>query len=64
MNASKVNPENLVVIRYDKFASINTALRTLDCDWSLHKFIEENFSKLTDNNQIFRIDFACNHFHF
>ena len=22
-----------------------TALQTLDCDWSLHKFIEMNFSK-------------------
>ena len=30
-----------------------TALQTLDCDWSVHKFIEVNFLKLADNNQIF-----------
>ena len=35
-----------------------TALQTHDCDWSPHKFIEMNFSKLTDN-QIFRNDFDC-----
>ena len=37
-----------------------TALQTLDCDWSVHKFIEVNFSKLTDD-QIFRND--CIHYH-
>ena len=26
------------------------------CDWLLHRFIEVNFSKLTDSNQIFRND--------
>ena len=36
-----------------------TALQTLDCDWSLYKFIDMNFSKLTHNNQIFRNDFVC-----
>ena len=40
-----------------------TALQTLDCDWSPHKFIEENFSKLTDSNQIFTLDFVCIHYH-
>ena len=25
------------------------------CDWSLHKFIGANFSKLTDSSQIFRL---------
>ena len=28
-----------------------TALQTLDCDWSLHKFIEVNFSKVTDTTK-------------
>ena len=37
-------------------------LQTLDCDWSVHNFIEVNFSKLTDNNQIFRNDFDCIHY--
>ena len=40
-----------------------TALQTLDCDWSPHKFIEVNFLKLMDSNQIFRIDFVCIHYH-
>ena len=29
------------------------------CDWLLHRFIEVNFSKLTDSNPIFRNDFVC-----
>ena len=33
------------------------------CDWSPHKFIEANFSKLTDSNEIFRIDFVGIHYH-
>ena len=32
------------------------------CDWSSHKFIEVNFSKLT-NNHIFRSEFVCIHYH-
>ena len=40
-----------------------TALQTLDCDWSVHKFTELNFSELTDNNQIFRNDFDWIHYH-
>ena len=40
-----------------------TALQTPDCDWLLHRFIEVNFSKLTDSNQIFRNDFVCLHYH-
>ena len=39
------------------------ALQMLDCDWSVFKFIEVNFLKLTDNNQIFRNDFYCIHYH-
>ena len=40
-----------------------TALQTLDGDWSVHWFIEVNFSKLTDKKQIFRNDFDCIHYH-
>ena len=41
-----------------------TELQTLDCDWSVHKFIDVNFLKLTDNYQIFRNDvFDCIHYH-
>ena len=40
-----------------------TALETLDSDWSVHKFIEVNFSKLTGNNQIFRNYFDYIHYH-
>ena len=40
-----------------------TALQTHDSDWSVHKFIEVNFLKLTDNNQIFRNDLNCFHYH-
>ena len=65
MNANKVNPENLAVVLWG--IHLNklmdgpiTALLTLDCDWSVHKFIEVNFSK--ENNQIFRNDFDCIHY--
>ena len=40
-----------------------TTLQTHDCDWSVHKFIKVNFSKLKDNNQIFRNDFDCISYH-
>ena len=40
-----------------------TALQTLDCDWSVHKLIEMNFSKLTDNKLIFSNDFDCTQYH-
>ena len=36
-----------------------TALQTPGCDWLIHKFLEVNFSKLTDSNQIFRNDFVA-----
>ena len=39
-----------------------TALQTPDCDWLLHSFIEVNFSKLTDSNQIFRNNFVGFHY--
>ena len=40
-----------------------TALQTPDCDWLLHRFIEVNFSKLTDSNKNFRNSFVCLHYH-
>ena len=40
-----------------------TALQTPDCDWLLNRFIEVNFSKLTESNQIFRNDFVGLHYH-
>ena len=47
-----VNSENLVVVRllleihlYKLMDGPITALQTLDCDWSVHLFIEVNFSK-------------------
>ena len=70
MNANKVNPENLVVVRYHLKIHLYklkegpiTVLQTFDCDWSVHKFIEVDLSKLTDSNQIFRIDFVSIHYH-
>ena len=39
------------------------ALQKLDCDWSPKKFIEVNFSQLTDSNQILMNDFVCIHCH-
>ena len=56
----------LLSVNFEKFTSIclwmATALQTFDSP-SVHKFIEVNFSKLTDNNQIFRNDFDCIHYH-
>ena len=40
-----------------------TVERLKCCDWSVHKFIEVNLSKLTDINQISRNDFGCIHYH-
>ena len=40
-----------------------TVKRLQCCDWSNHKLIEGNFSKLTDSNQIFRIDFVSINYH-
>ena len=60
----------LLSVNFEKFTSINlwtdqsqTALQTLDRYWSVHKFTEVNFSMLTDNNQIFKNDFDCIHYH-
>ena len=39
-----------------------TALQPLYCHWSLNKFINVNFSKLTESNQIFRIGFVFIHY--
>ena len=69
MNANKVIPENLVGVRYLWEIHLYTVMggpitveRLKCCDWSLHKFIFVNFSKLTDSNQIFRIDFPWIHY--
>ena len=63
MNANEVNPENLVAVRllweihlYEFMDGPISTLQALDYNWSVHKFTEVNFSKLTDNNQIFRND--------
>ena len=40
-----------------------TVERLKCCDWSVHKFLEENFSKLTDSSQIFWIGFVSIHYH-
>ena len=58
----------LLLVNFEKFTSINlwtdqSQRSNLDCDLSVHKFIEINFSKLTDDNQIFRNDFHCIHYH-
>ena len=55
-------------VNFEKFAFITyggpiTFERLKCCDWSVHKFLEMKFSKLTDSNQIFRIDFVCIHYH-
>ena len=74
INADKVNPVNLVAVPklweiylYKLAEGIIIALQTLDCHLTVtvivHKFIEVNFSKLTDNTQIFRNDFDCIHYH-
>ena len=71
MNAIKVIPENLVAsclltLRnsplYKLMEGPITALQKLDCDWFLHNFIEVNFSKLTNSNQMFRNDFVRIHY--
>ena len=59
----------LLSVNFEKLTSISlwggkiTALQTLDCDWSVHKFIEVNISELTDSNQILRNYFVCIHYH-
>ena len=68
MNENKVILENLVAVvnfqyDYKPEARPITALQTPDCDWSLFWYIEGNFSKLTDSNQIFMSDFVCFLYH-
>ena len=58
----------LLSVNYEKFTyklmdGPITVERLKCCDWSVHKFIEVNFSKITDSNQIFRIDLASIHYH-
>ena len=72
MNANNVIPENLLLsVNFDKFNNVNeehdqsqsNIRRAVTCDWSRTSFIESNFSKLTDSNQIFRNDFVCITYH-
>ena len=70
IKANEIIPENLVAVRwlreiylYKAMEQPITALQTPDCDWLLHRFIEVNFSKLTDSNQIFKDYFICLHYH-
>ena len=70
MKVNKVIPENLVAVLYlweiyfyKSMAQPITALQTPDCDWLRLWFIEVNFSKLTDSNQIFKNDFVCLYYH-
>ena len=66
MKANKVIPENLVAVRwlweiylYKRMEQPITAGYLEGCDWLLHRFIEVNFSKSTNSNQIFRNNFVC-----
>ena len=65
MNANKVIPENLIVVHklweihlYKLIWGLITVDRLKCFDWSLDKFVEVNFSKLTYSNQIFRMNFV------
>ena len=40
-----------------------TVERSKCCDWSLDKFMQVNFSKLSNSNQIFRNNFVCILYH-
>ena len=58
----------LLSINFKKFNSINLWMDQSEhfmhwTDWFDHKFIDVNFSKFTDANQIFRNDFDCIHYH-
>ena len=58
----------LLSVKFDKFTyklmdGPITVERLKCCDWSVHKLIEVNFSKLTDSNQFFTIDFVSIHYH-
>ena len=60
MNANKVLPENLLLSPQFEIHLYKPEERPITVGvW----FINVNFSKLTDNNQIFRNDFDCIHYH-
>ena len=70
MNANKLNPENLVAVQLTLRNSPlytyvgNNQSRAIEVLWLvalLYTFTDGNFSKLTDNNKIFRIDFVSIH---
>ena len=55
----------LLCVNFEKFTIINLVRNQSQssifhrCDWSLDKFIEVNFSKLTNNIEFFRNYFVC-----
>ena len=56
----------LLCINFEKFAYTKpTNEPTIEKRWALldGRFIGVNFSKLTHNDQIFRNEFVCNHYH-
>ena len=70
MKTNKIIPVKLVVLFastlrnhfHKRVEGPITVERLKGCDWSLNKFIEVNFSKLTDSDQIFRNDFVFIHY--
>ena len=43
--------------------SVSSTMGGWLCCWLLHRYVEVNFSKLMDSNQIFRNDFGCLYYH-
>ena len=70
IKANKATTENLVAVRcYSEIHHYKHVEKpiTVWClegrDWLLHRFIEVNFSKWTESNQIFTNDFVCLYYH-
>ena len=53
----------IIIINMSLLYGRITVERLKCCDWSVHKLIEVNFSKLKVNNQMFRNDFECIRYH-
>ena len=53
----------LLSVNFEKFTSINLWTSRNFKRWTVYEFIKVNFSKLTNNNQIFRNDFDYIHYH-
>ena len=55
-----VNIEKLRSINFHTLFTLQITVERLKCcDWSPHKFTEVHFSKLTDSNQMFMVEFVC-----